>query len=754
MKKSIRLISLLLAVLLLLQGICAAAVEDGDDAGSSSAAEIVIPDGWAHDALVFCVEQGILRGNTNGDLLATHDATRSQLAAMLVRLFQAEPMDSLKDYSDVPEGAWYHDEMAKAVAMGLFEGSGGKLNPEKYITREQAFTVLARAFGVACEDTGVLDAFSDGKNVSLWARAGVAGLVEAGYIHGTTRGKLNPQKFITRQELAQVLYNALDCITDDPTLLTGSRCLYTGDPEALHGASIPGDLILSVHTPEDVELSGFSVEGRLVLHLHGAKRVALENVSRNIAVCCPVAVTLTEPVETIACLRDGAYAIAVADSGVMLGNSTLSGTYEEVTCLGGDPTLAADSRVEVLQLAPGMKGATLRLHGIVKKLHARARSLTIRSDGEIDTLYQYYNDTVLIGSAGTTVDCIDAGLEGITLQPNGVPEAYTDTPTVTVSGVIGNVNTRQVYGVPDGLRRCTVTYSYNGSVIKTERDVALRNGTVLSCKVTAKMTYDQKVTQNVLVTLYYDEEKCSFSLPLCAIGRSRAYFEAQKVETIRVKAKVKSSTGVYSRTSLTGKIGSISANTTVHFISYYSKDFSIAKIETEDGVRGWVRSSAIKVVDERYHNDDVKYSREVMEAFVNEVHHYASDSRYLIWCNLYTTTVNIFEGSQGNWKLISSNEVSIGKPTTPTREGEFKLNRKSYCWYFSENGRPDVTRAYYACNFDDGIAFHTRVYYTATGKFEDPALSAENSHGCVRCEDEVAKYIYTNCPLGTKVIVY
>ena len=123
--------------------------------------EIAIPDGWAHDALAFCVEHGILKGDQNGDLKATANASRAELAAMLVRLFGAQKMDSLSGFGDVPANAWYHDEMAKAVAMGIYKGSGSKLNPAASITREEAFVVLSRAFGVISASTDALNKAPD-----------------------------------------------------------------------------------------------------------------------------------------------------------------------------------------------------------------------------------------------------------------------------------------------------------------------------------------------------------------------------------------------------------------------------------------------------------------------------------------------------------------------------------------------------------------------------------------------------------------
>jgi lipoprotein-anchoring transpeptidase ErfK/SrfK len=143
-----------------------------------------------------------------------------------------------------------------------------------------------------------------------------------------------------------------------------------------------------------------------------------------------------------------------------------------------------------------------------------------------------------------------------------------------------------------------------------------------------------------------------------------------------------------------------------------------------------------------------------MEAFVNQVHDYSSSTNYLIWCNLYTTTVNIFKGYKGHWELIMTGECTIGTPTTPTRIGSYTLYSRAYYWSFDSGSIKDVTRCYYASLFDGGIAFHTRLYYTGTSTYASPNLSLEQSHGCVRCPDDIAKFIYYQCPLGTKVIVY
>ena len=710
---------------------------------------LAIPEGWAHDALAFCVDHGILNGDQNGDLLPERNATRAQLAAMLVRLFDARPAASLAGYSDVPESAWYHDEMARAVAMGIFEGSNGRLNPENSITREQAFTVLARAFGVAAPTTEALAAFPDAGLVSTWAKSSVAGMLEAGYVHGSTSGKLNPGGYITRQELAQVLYNALDCITDDPEALTGSRCLYTGPIEALEGRTVEGDLIVSSNAEGAVALDSLRVSGRLALHLHSAQTASLGPVSDSISLCSPVRLTLTEPVARIACLRDNAFVTGEAEQALLSGG-ILRGSYGTVTCLGGNCVIASDTSVEEMHFGPNMAGRTLTLYGDVDALHADVRSLTIAENGRIKTLYQYNNSLNSGIVPEETVDRVDAGLEGVQIVQSSISDAYYDLTTVTVTGAITGVNTEQVYGVPDGVRTVNVIYRYGGRVLKTET-IQLTDDAELSCEVTPTLRYRAIEEQSVAVTIEYGDDVLQGELKVRANGYYTPYQQALNVQTCKVKAYINYSTGIYGYSSLTGYVGSVSAGSIVHYITTNGVS---AKIETSGGLIGWVPVSAVRVSWQKYHNDDVSYSKEVKEAFVNEVHDYSSATNYLIWCNLYTTTVNVFKGYRGHWELIMSGECVIGTPETPTRVGVYTLYSRSYYWSFDDGIRLDNSRCYYASLFDGGIAFHTRLYYTATNTFVNSSLSAEISHGCVRCPDDIAKFIYYQCPLGTKVVVY
>ncbi len=702
--------------------------------------DIVIPGGWARKALKFCVKYGILKGDQNGDLNATSNATRAELAAMLVRLFNARPKDSLERFTDVSSDEWYYNEMARAVAMGIYKGSGDKLNPTDRITREEAFVVLARAFGVVSATQDALNKVPDRTKVSAWARNSVAGMLEAELIHGYTDGSLDPKGYITRQELAQVLYNALDCITDNPDKLTGKSCLYTGPVSALEGKAINGNLIVSCPDQENVQLNELKVSGRLVLHLHEVKKATLGGGSKTISLCSPTRLTLKEPVKTVNCLRDGASVTAEAELAVVDGKGTIHGSYDKTVFLSGRGVIAEDASVDVVEA-----NASLTVNGSVAELHARGRGATIKGGGEIGTVYKHHNDLVVDCQAGNIVDRVDAGLEGVQIVSGTAPDVYYDANTVTVTGTVTGVNSTQIFDVPDGVRVCTVTYRYGGKVLKTDEAFRLTEGAALSCEVTPDLKYQVDEEQSVSVTIAYLDEVVEGKLKLHATGRFSPLHEAQNIRSFNVTAEVNYTTSIFSYSSLSGAIGSVAKGTIVYFV----KDGeSSSLIQTREGLRGWVPNSAIRVGWRTYYDNSVSYSTEAKEAFVNQLHDYSSSTRYLIWVNLFSTTVNIFEGSKGEWKLIKSDECAIGAASTPTRQGTFSIYAKTYYWTF------DDSRCYYVSLFDGGIALHTRLKYINSGSYVNPNLSAMLSHGCVRCPDEVAQFIYNNCPIGTRVVVY
>lgn len=186
MKKK-QTLALLLAGAMLVPNAFAASPEDFHD----------FPTDWSAAGLRSAVQNGLLNGS-NGEIDGNGLLTRAQLAAIVGRAFGADKAADLSGFTDVRPDAWYHNDMAVSVAMGAFQGANGKLNPESPITREEAFAVLARAFGLD-GDASALSDYTDGGSVSPWAKSAVSALIDSGFVNGAN-GKLNPRSSITRAE--------------------------------------------------------------------------------------------------------------------------------------------------------------------------------------------------------------------------------------------------------------------------------------------------------------------------------------------------------------------------------------------------------------------------------------------------------------------------------------------------------------------------------------------------------------------------
>lgn len=221
------------------------------------------PTDWSAPAMTHAVQNGLLNGS-DGKILPKGLLTRAQMATMVNRAFASSAKASLTSFTDMVPGVWHYDEMAKSVQMGVFQGADGKLSPNDPITREQAFAVLARAFGLADGKASSLDKFSDGTQVSSWARGAVAALVEQGYVTGAD-GALNPQSYITRAEFAQVM-DALVAAYADQDLkdrtVEGNLILRTNS--TLENVTVKGDLILADGVSA-ASLKNVTVTGRLVV---------------------------------------------------------------------------------------------------------------------------------------------------------------------------------------------------------------------------------------------------------------------------------------------------------------------------------------------------------------------------------------------------------------------------------------------------------------------------------------------------------
>lgn len=185
-------------------------------------------DYWAHDAIVYCAENGIVKGNTDGTFDPEGSIKRDEVAAMLDRAFDAAEIEKVA-FKDVTEG-WYVKEVLSAAGKGLFVGyPDGTFCPENAITRQDAMIVISRLLNVKGEAADLKD-FKDANAVGSWAVAEVAGVVKAGVIEGYEDGTLRPTQDITRAEFAKIMFEVL------------SNLEYKSNGDGTHTATLPSGL--------------------------------------------------------------------------------------------------------------------------------------------------------------------------------------------------------------------------------------------------------------------------------------------------------------------------------------------------------------------------------------------------------------------------------------------------------------------------------------------------------------------------------
>lgn len=327
------------------------------------------PNDWSAKSLEQAIDDGLLNGS-NGMIDAKGLLTRAQMAAIVSRSFGAAKTASLDDYRDVLPSAWYYSDMGKAVKMGAFQGANGLLNPDAPITREEAFTVLARAFALEGGGSATLKDFVDGGTVSSWASESVAALVAGGYVNGAN-GMLNLKNNITRAEFAKVI--------------TGMAASYVG-AEGVSGKTVEGNVIVR---ESGASLSGMTINGDLII-ADSADKASLDNVKvtgriviRGGADAVGIKDT-TAGKGVLVSSPNGAAAISV--SGGSVGTVTaksdlsLSGSVSNVA-VTDKATLTVEKNASVGTVTVSAAGSKVTGDGKVTNVQANANNVTVTSKG-------------------------------------------------------------------------------------------------------------------------------------------------------------------------------------------------------------------------------------------------------------------------------------------------------------------------------------------------------------------------------------
>ena len=352
---------------------------------------------WMEPYLEKLVDWGVMRGSASGDLNPDRVLTRAEFVTMINRAFGYTELGTTP-FRDVPENAWYADDINIAYQAGYFTGtSETTAGPMGRVTREQAAVLLGRNLRLQ-GIPGVQSDFTDVQQMGNWSRGMVQECAELGIIQGYGDGSFRPKNYITRGQMACFLVRALGTLvheTGDQVVggVYGNLTVNTAGVK-LKDTVVTGNLYLSGGVGlGNVELENVTVMGKIVVcgageAERGENSIVLRNVTAEALEIDSLSdhfmTVRTEGLTNIAntTVRTSAYIEDVTDDDQGLRVITLDGTSD------GTQLQLAGNIKEVVNITPNsdlqvVQGVT----GILTvDERATGSALSIANDTTVKTL--------------------------------------------------------------------------------------------------------------------------------------------------------------------------------------------------------------------------------------------------------------------------------------------------------------------------------------------------------------------------------
>jgi hypothetical protein len=158
---------------------------------------------WARDAVEELHLKGILAGYPDGTFRPDDTISRAQLVTALTKIYPVTKVKAMS-YNDVQEGEWYYDAVLQANASGYITGyKDGSFQPNRVITRQELAVILQSILKLP-ESRSYIH-YADAEHLPTWSRGAVGAVTNQGLMTGYTDNTFQPYREMTRGEAAAVL---------------------------------------------------------------------------------------------------------------------------------------------------------------------------------------------------------------------------------------------------------------------------------------------------------------------------------------------------------------------------------------------------------------------------------------------------------------------------------------------------------------------------------------------------------------------
>ncbi len=169
-----------------------------------------VPEGaWYYNEVDFVTRYGLMNGLNNNYFAPKHDLTRGQMVTILYRLEGSPEVSGDMPFTDVAPNRFYTKAILWAYETELAKGVGdGRFAPESKLTRQQLATFMMRYAEMCGADTSKradLSGYTDAGKVMNFAREAMEWAVAEGLIKGVTTTTLAPASTANRAQGATIL---------------------------------------------------------------------------------------------------------------------------------------------------------------------------------------------------------------------------------------------------------------------------------------------------------------------------------------------------------------------------------------------------------------------------------------------------------------------------------------------------------------------------------------------------------------------
>lgn len=164
---------------------------------------------WAKDAIMSLYKKGIVNGVSENSFEPVRTVTREEFVKLAVTSFGLEHIEKEPvEFTDCTEDKWFYPYVQIAFANELISGMGdGTFGAGQAIKREDVAVICLKLLEMAGKLPTIDSerAFSDGSEISGYAKTAVMSLSQIGVISGFEDGTFRPKETTTRAQAAVII---------------------------------------------------------------------------------------------------------------------------------------------------------------------------------------------------------------------------------------------------------------------------------------------------------------------------------------------------------------------------------------------------------------------------------------------------------------------------------------------------------------------------------------------------------------------